>query len=166
MYYICHDCSPRPPATAFAEWGTTGRESRKWLLRLSLSGRLPQSQSKFASRGMCQTAIMCRESHKCDGVKHRCVDCHNRDPSAERWLQLHCTLISRYSKYNELRNDFRGKKFKVHEVGYSDESDMLRSDIKGFTELFNLTFTWLFQQIQFFYWYTTVFLFACACISL
>lgn len=36
MYYICHDCSPRPPATAFAEWGTTGREIRKWLLCLSL----------------------------------------------------------------------------------------------------------------------------------
>lgn len=31
------------------------------------------------------------------------------------------------------RNDFIGKKFTVHEVGYREESDMLMSDVRGST---------------------------------
>lgn len=71
-----------------------------------------------------------------DHVNCCCVVCRNWDLSASSGK----SWVTRYFKVgSELWTDFKGNKFTIHEVFYSKESDISRSDMRGSTILTHIS---------------------------
>lgn len=120
---ICCYCNPRSQPKLRDELRTEKALNSNRVKRQRDSNLSPPAAACF------EMQITCWESQKNgDGLKHLSVVYHDWDPSCGNICAAHFFLVS-----TELRNGSIGELFMFNKVCYPKESDMLRSDMKGFT---------------------------------